>query len=178
MIGTTVLVGHPRPRSRTRQAALDTGKWLCEALAADGLPVAPPAVVDLSELDVLSNKDAVRLVSTSDLLVVASPTFKASYSGQLKVFLDGLPRRGLTGVVAVPMMTSADPAHAYAVELYLRPLLGELGATVPTAGISLRETDLPAVDRALETWSTGALPVLAAILGAGVTAPARRSWAG
>ncbi|MGW4033114.1 NADPH-dependent FMN reductase [Streptomyces sp. NPDC004838] len=137
---TTVLVGNPKPRSRTLEAAVNL------ATLISGAP--PTAVIDVIELgpDLLewgkpSVQAAVETVSTASLLVVASPTFKATYTGVLKLFLDQIPSNGLDGVVAVPLMLGAGPAHAMAPDLLLKPVLVELGATCPTAGIYLPDRD-------------------------------------
>ncbi|WP_430784644.1 NADPH-dependent FMN reductase [Actinoplanes sp. G11-F43] len=128
-----IVVGNPKPRSRTREVA--------EAVAAV-LPGEVVETVDLADhagrlftwgdpvLDELTAK-----VAGCDLLVVASPTYKATYTGMLKAFLDRYPTDGLAGVVAVPVMTGGAPDHALAVETHLRPLLVELGASVPTRGL-------------------------------------------
>ena len=67
-------------------------------------------------------------VGAADLVVVASPTYKATYTGLLKLFLDRFSTDGLRGV-AVPLMLGAGPAHALAPELSLRPVLAEIGGT-------------------------------------------------
>ena len=63
---------------------------------------------------------AVKRVQECELLVVASPTFKASYTGVLKCFLDQFPSGGLAGVTAFPVMLGAGPGHAMAPEQMLR----------------------------------------------------------
>jgi FMN reductase len=154
-VPVTVLVGNPRAGSRTREAGV---------LAADRLlPGAGAAVVDLAALgpDVLDPSsrafgDAVALVSRARLLVVASPTYKATYTGLLKVFLDGFETgTGLEGVVAVPLMLGGAPQHALAPELLLKPLLVELGATTPAPGLFLGADDFAdgrAIDRYVGRW--------------------------
>ncbi len=73
-------------------------------------------------------------------MVVASPTFKATYTGVLKLFLDQFATGdGLAGVVAVPLMLGAGPAHALAPEVFLKPVLVELGATVPAPALYLND---------------------------------------
>ena len=52
----------------------------------------------------------------------------------LKLFLDRFATDGLRGV-AVPLMLGAGPGHALAPELTLRPVLSEIGATVPVRGL-------------------------------------------
>jgi len=80
--------------------------------------------------------DLLARVARADVVIVASPTYKASYTGLLKAFLDRYPTNGLAAVTAVPLLTIGSPAHTLAVEHTLRPLLVELGASVPTRGIA------------------------------------------
>ena len=69
-------------------------------------------------------------------MVFASPTFKATYTGLLKLFLDQFAGgEGLRGVTAVPLMLGAGPAHALAPDIFLKPVLVELGATTPAPGL-------------------------------------------
>lgn len=131
-----VLVGNPKAGSRT----LDAAGLVCEGLS--GAP--PDDVIDVIELGPgllgwgdPTCADAVERVMDASLLVVASPTFKATYTGVLKLFLDQLPADGLRGTVAVPVMMGAGPSHALAPELLLKPVLVELGATCPTRGLYL-----------------------------------------
>jgi FMN reductase len=93
--------------------------------------------------------------------VVASPTYKATYTGLLKLFLDHIGTGDLAGVVAVPLMLGGGPGHALAPELLLKPVLVELGATAPTRGLYLldRSWDDP---EALDPWLAAARPQVAA----------------
>jgi FMN reductase len=137
---------------------------------------APDPVVDLADLGpgLLDWADpavtaVVDEVRAADLLVVASPTYKATYTGLLKLFLDRFPPGGLRGVLAVPLMLGAGPAHALAPELTLRPVLTEIGATVPVPGAYVLDAsyDDPA---AYDGWLEAARPVVAALVGDGVAA--------
>src|SRR5262245_59095539 len=47
----------------------------------------------------------------ADLVVVATPIYRATYSGLLKVFLDLLPNAGLAGKVAVPIASGGSLGH-------------------------------------------------------------------
>lgn len=163
---TAIVVGNPRPGSRTLSAA---------RLVLDELTgAAPDLVVDLAEVgpSLLYWSDPgvgelVAEVAAADLVVVASPTYKATYTGLLKLFLDRFDTRGPAslGGVAIPLMLGGAPAHALAPELTLRPLLVELGATVPVRSLYVleRDHDDPA---AYADWLAAARPVLAAVLGA------------
>ncbi|MEH1123263.1 NADPH-dependent FMN reductase [Micromonospora sp. CPCC 206061] len=173
---SVVLIGNPKVGSRTAAAAVRVADALRQALHRHGAAVADAGVVDLSVLarhlldpsgDRAAVDDALGLVRAAGLLVVASPTFKASYAGLLKVFLDVLPPRGLSGAVAVPVMTAASAGHRYAVDTYLRPVLMELGAVVPTPGLSVLEAEFEVIDEVFAKWSVSAIPTLAALLGPG-----------
>jgi FMN reductase len=135
---TAVVVGNPKANSRTLRAAIS----LAERLTG---PVDPDHVVDLASLDcaLLHGGDdltqAVDVVLRASLLVVASPTYKATYTGILKMFLDRIPTGGLAGVRAVAFMVGGAPQHALAAEVHLRPVLVELGASCPTRALFLTE---------------------------------------
>jgi FMN reductase len=135
----SVVVGNPKARSRT----WDSAHRIAEALGADSLTsidVADlgPRLLDWGDETVAR---AVKEVAASDVAIIASPTFKATYSGLLKIFLDRFDTgTGLEGVVAVPIMLGAGPAHQLAAEVHLKPLLVELGATVPTPALYLLDS--------------------------------------
>jgi FMN reductase len=124
-------------------------------------------VVDLAEYaSVLfdsSDAELTRLaaeVAAADLAIFASPTYKAAYTGMLKAFLDRYGGNGLAGTVAVPVMTGSWPGHLLAVEVHLRPVLVELGATVPARGLYVTEPDIAAPDAAIAKWAEPALPLI------------------
>ena len=139
-MSTAVLVGNPKPRSRTYDAAVGL------AVALTGAE--PDLTVDLADFGTgllaaadANVADALRALPDHGLVVVASPTYKATYTGLLKVFLDRLPPQALAGVSAVPLMLGGGWAHALAPELLLKPVLVELGATAPTRGLFLLDSD-------------------------------------
>lgn len=151
-----VIVGNPKPCSRTLTVAVAAA----DAVAAALKLTAGYEVIDLSSLSrrlllpepSAAVEDAADLVQRADLLLVASPTFKGTYTGLLKVFIDRLPYRGLDGTWALPLLVMNAPQHALAVDVHLRPLLVELGATVPTPGLAVLESDLGRLDDVLRPW--------------------------
>ncbi len=171
-----VLIGHPRPGSRTHGVADRAGALLRGALAAgDGVELPAPAVVDLAALapgllgrwDLGAGDpgpdpavDAARTVCDAAVLLVVSPTFKGAYSGLLKLFLDLLPRAGLERAVTVPLMTAGLRRHSAAVDRTLGPVLQELGAWVPAEGLCLLESQLDAVEEVFGAWWRGQGPVV------------------
>lgn len=158
-VSVVVVVGNPKPRSRTYQAA----HLLAEKLAgrpADlsvDLTDLGAALLDWSDPGVASLAAAVQ---ASDLAVVASPTYKATYTGLLKLFLDRIPGGALAGVTAVPLMLGGHWKHALAADLLLKPVLVELGATCPTRGLFLPESEY-AGGETLDSWLELARPQLA-----------------
>ncbi|WP_248963663.1 NADPH-dependent FMN reductase [Sphaerisporangium perillae] len=163
------LVGNPRAGSRTREVAVAAAEAVGRRIDDDA---AAGEVVDLSAAfgrHLLSPdppaevKAALELVAGAGVLVVASPTYKGTYTGLLKAFLDRLPSGALAGTVALPLLVMGDPRHALAVEVHLRPLLVELGATVPTPGLALVESDLPRLADILAGWADRTAPQIVAI---------------
>lgn len=136
-----VVSGNPRPGSRTSALAVAVGN----ALAGPE----KPAVIEVGDLGpgLLTPGDtataaAVTALREADVLVVATPTYKGSYTGVLKVLLDQLPAQALAGKRAVPVVTAGVAPQAAAAESILRRLLTELGADV-AAGLPVVEADLP-----------------------------------
>jgi FMN reductase len=135
-----VVVGNPKAASRT----LDAATKLAERLG--GRPA--DLVLDLVELGpgLLGWGDeavarAVEQVQQASWVVVASPTYKAAYTGLLKLFLDQFAAGSLAGVVAFPVMLGGAWSHALAPEVFLKPVLAELGASCPVRGLYLLDTD-------------------------------------
>ena len=163
MTKIAVVTGNPKPASRTHSVALAVADALAKELpGADAHPVVDlagyaPRLFDWSdeELTALTAQ-----VAASDIAVFASPTYKATYTGLLKVFLDRYPNNGLAGVTAVPVMTGGWPGHLLAVEVHLRPVLIELGATVPARGLYVTEPELADLDTAIGKWSATAVPLI------------------
>ncbi len=156
-----VVAGNPKAASRTLEAALMLAKKI------DGSSE-PAVVVDVVELgDGLFGwgsdevKQVIAAVCGCDIAIFATPTYKASYTGLLKMFLDLMPSNGLAGVVAVPFMLGAGPGHALAPELLLKPVLVELGATCPTKGLYLLDSAY-SDGVGMDEWLEVAAPQLAA----------------
>jgi FMN reductase len=71
---------------------------------------------------------AIEQVLAADVLLVATPIYKAAYSGLLKVFLDLLPPDALRDTRVLPIATGGSPGHLLALDYALKPVLGALGA--------------------------------------------------
>jgi FMN reductase len=159
-----LVVGNPKAQSRTLALARQVARAAADAA---GLSGDPTLTVDLAELgpqlfDWTSPgvQEAVDGIRSSSLVVVASPTYKASYTGILKSFLDWFGNTSLEGVTVIPVMTGAGAHHALAVEVHLRPVLVELGASLPTRGLYITEAELPEADEVITSWLRTADPKL------------------
>jgi FMN reductase len=76
---------------------------------------------------------AVAAASAADVLVLATPVYRATYSGTLKAFLDRFPADALHTTAVVLCATAATPAHFLALDTGGRALVASLGGwTVPT----------------------------------------------
>lgn len=68
------------------------------------------------------------------------------------MFLDLYRGPGLAGITAVPVQVAGQAGHLLAAEVHLRPLLVELGATVPTRAFTLEEAQLGSLDELVLAW--------------------------
>jgi len=126
-----LLAGSPSERSRSA-ALLDAVR---QRLAARGTAVETLRIRDLSPQALLLADTAHRTVvqavdqiQRATAIVVATPVYKAAYSGVLKVFLDLLPQTALKHKAVLPLATGGSPHHMLALDYALRPVLQSLAA--------------------------------------------------
>ncbi|MBL7488564.1 NAD(P)H-dependent oxidoreductase [Frankia sp. AgB1.9] len=181
MAGWRVLsvVGNPKPQSRTRQVAEAVAERVVRGLTAGGEPgdgsagngaAATAEVIEVSELGAgllgwgdPAVKAATTAMAAADVLIVATPTYKATYTGLLKLLLDQIGAGELGGVPTIPVQVAAAPQHALAVEVHLRPVLVEIGASLPTTGLFVLDSTLDTLDQTLDQWSTPNLDAVIAL---------------
>jgi FMN reductase len=154
-----VVVGNPQPKSRTRTAAELVAGFVADGGSIDTIDLADhgPALLEWGSRVVAELKAT---VLGGARLVVATPTYKAAYTGLLKLFLDQFGHGELGGVPTVPMMTGGSRDHALAVEVHLRPVLVEIGASCPTRGLFLAGPEVDEPGPAVSAWWEDAGPVL------------------
>ncbi|MFI9113851.1 NADPH-dependent FMN reductase [Streptomyces venezuelae] len=131
------ITGSPSAHSRTAVVS----DHVARRLAHSGFETAHLSVRDLPAADLLSARRgeaairrALEAVAAADGLVIATPVYKASYTGLLKAFLDLLPQDGLAGKTVLPLVTGGSLAHVLTIDYALRPVLAALGARHVTAG--------------------------------------------
>ncbi len=102
-----------------------------------------PQALLLADWNHASIKRAIAQVESASALVVATPVYKAAYSGVLKVFLDLLPQTALKGKVVLPLATGGSPHHMLALDYALRPVLQSLGAKHILPGVYASDSQIP-----------------------------------
>ena len=133
-----LIAGSPSERSRSA-SLLDA---VAQRLQVRGALVDRIHIRDLSPQALLladfghpTVVSAIDQVADASVLVVATPVYKAAYSGVLKVFLDLLPQTALKGKTVLPLATGGNPHHMLALDYALRPVLQSLGAKSILPGI-------------------------------------------
>jgi FMN reductase len=129
--------GSPMHQSKSRRLLVHG----VERLARDGIRARVVDLCDLPADDLLgrgrsaATGEALSALAAARLLLVATPVYRASYTGLLKCFFDLLPQDALAGKVAIPIATGASLAHSLVIDHALRPLLASVGALVVPTGI-------------------------------------------
>lgn len=125
------LAGSPSQRSRSGVLLDVAGTWLRER----GIEVVNYGIRDFDAADLLHARfDSplvlrfVEHIEAADGLLIATPVYKASFSGALKTLLDLLPERALAHKVVLPLASGGSVAHMLAVDYALKPVLSALKA--------------------------------------------------
>jgi FMN reductase len=112
----------------------------------------PGRVIDLNALsaDALLGRrsdaalaEAHAQVTQARILIVATPIYRATYAGQLKVFFDLLPQNGLRGVVVGCIATGAGSGHLLAIDHGLRPLIASVGGLCVAESVYVTDGAFP-----------------------------------
>lgn len=139
------LGGSPSQRSRSGVLLDHSRRWLQQ----QGVEVVSYQVRDFPAEDLLYARfdspkvlDLLAQVANADGLVIATPVYKASFSGALKTVLDLLPERALAHKVVLPMATGGSIAHMLAVDYALKPVLSALKAQELLHGIFAEDSQI------------------------------------
>lgn len=121
---------------RLRVRGAQTQRIDLRNLAAHALLLADTRHPDIAQ--------AAAQVAAARVLVVATPVYKAAYSGLLKVFLDLLPQTAFQGKTVLPLATGGSPHHMLALDYALRPVLQSLAARHILPGIYASDAQITA----------------------------------
>lgn len=144
-----IITGSPSGSSKTAKLA----RWVGERLSRSGHDSTLLDVRGLPAEDLLQAKvespaiqAALAQVEAARGIVVATPIYKAAYSGLLKSFLDVLPQFGLRDKVVLPLATGGTVAHVLALDYALRPVLSSLDPLHVVAGLFVLDKQLAVVE--------------------------------
>ena len=139
--------GSPRRQSRSARlldhvaAELAVSGHHIEHLKLLDLPAEALLTADTSDPQIMRAQER---LDRADGVVIATPVYKAAYTGLLKAWLDLLPQLALASKTVLPLATGGSLAHALALDYALRPVLQAMGARHVVQGYLV-------VDRFIET---------------------------
>lgn len=143
MVMVMAIAGSPSAPSRSA-AILD---YACHALETHGIETHTLAVRDLDAQELLhaqadggSIAPQVQVLQRASGVLVATPVYKAAYTGILKAFLDLLPAGALGGKVVLPIASGSAPTHALMLDYAFKPVLAALGAAHVATGLYLQDS--------------------------------------
>ncbi len=147
------IAGSPSHPSRT-SAVLEYTKTV---LASEGLDLELITVRDLPAEDLLfanfespAINKAKAAVEQAAGVIIATPVYKASYTGVLKAFLDLLSPGALSGKVVLPIATGGTLAHLLAIDYALKPVIATLGARFVLGGVYLLDTQIQVINSGVQ----------------------------
>ncbi|SFG57318.1 NADPH-dependent FMN reductase [Pseudomonas sp. NFACC45] len=139
------LGGSPSRRSRSGVLLERSKRWLQQ----QRVEVVSYQIRDFPAEDLLHARfgspmvvDFLEQIEHADGLLIATPVYKASFSGALKTVLDLLPERALAHKVVLPMATGGSIAHMLAVDYALKPVLSALKAEEMLHGIFAEDNQI------------------------------------
>ncbi|MGW6933593.1 NAD(P)H-dependent oxidoreductase [Lentzea sp. NPDC054927] len=106
-------------------AALRAAGHHVSLLDVRALPTLSLLTEDLRDPEIAA---AVSNVLSADGIVVASPVYRAAYSGLVRALLDLLPKKALRGRAVLPLATGGSQGFLVAMDYALHPLLAAKGA--------------------------------------------------
>jgi FMN reductase len=164
MVQQVVLAISGSPSSKSRTALV--AQHVLGMLRSEGLETKFLSIRDLpAEALLRANTadpkiaEALSLVESAAGIVIATPIFKAAYSGLLKCMLDILPQFALAGKALLPIATGGSVAHVLALDYGLRPVLQSMGARHIVQSHFIPEKDITVQGDEIVLEETTALPL-------------------
>jgi len=144
-----IVTGSPTRPSRT----LGLAQLVEQRLAREAFRVRtihvrdlPPAALLHADFNDPAIKEASEVIAQADGVVIASPVYKAAYTGVLKSFLDLLPQFALRDKVVLPLLTGGTLAHVLALDYAVRPVLQSLDPKLIVGGLFVLDKGIELAD--------------------------------
>ena len=115
-----------------------------DAIAVRELPAHALIAGDVVDAQIAQ---AHRALARAQGVIIATPIYKAAYSGLLKVFLDGLPPDALRGKPVLALATGGSLGHLLAIDYALKPVLSALGARTIVDAVYATDSQLQPDER-------------------------------
>lgn len=170
------LAGSPRTPSRSTALLQLSQRWLQQ----QNVEVIPYTLHDFHADDLLHanfNSPDIKAfaaqLDAADGLLIATPVYKASFSGALKTLLDLLPERALDHKVVLPLATGGSIGHMLAVDYALKPVLAALKAQEVLHGVFADDSQVVLSGEQI-TLAEGVIPRLEEALASFYLALSRR----
>jgi FMN reductase len=145
MFDVITIAGSPSSSSRSA-AVLEYAR---QVIARQGIRTRALNIRDLPPEDLIYGRvdspailEWVTLLNQARVVIIATPVYKAAYSGVLKAFLDLLPQQVLAGKLVLPIATGGSPAHMLAIDYALRPVIAALGAQHILQGVYIIDSQI------------------------------------
>lgn len=150
-----LISGSPSDHSRSDVVLRYLGQQLPGEATHVSVRDIPAADLCEARFDSLPIQRLQTLIKQADGVVIASPVYKAAYSGVLKALLDLLPPDAFQNKPVLPLMTGGSANHLLALEYSFKPLLSALkantlkGVYLVDHHIDKKNQDAPVTDPAL-----------------------------
>jgi FMN reductase len=151
MSNIVIISGSPNSSSRLNgmiqyvQERLTAQNHSADVISVVSLPPEDLVFANFGSTAILA---ANALVEQATVVIIASPVYKASYTGVLKAYLDLLPQKAMLGKVIAPLFIGGSMAHLLSIDYSLKPVLSSMGAKVYVSSVyavdsQINRTQLP-----------------------------------
>lgn len=149
--------GSPSAQSRSTALLNYATNWLAQyGVASYTVTVKDFLAEDLlyANFDSPQIQELQQKLAQADGIILATPIYKAAYSGALKTILDLLPERALANKVVLPIATAGSSNHLLALDYALKPVIAALKAKEILHGVFANDQQI--------TYLTATTPLILA----------------
>jgi FMN reductase len=145
MADVVTLAGSPSHPSRSTaildhvRAQFEANGFSTESVQVRDLPA---EALLFAQFDNPAIQQAIAAVANARIVVIATPVYKAAYTGVLKALLDVLPQRAFSNKSVFPIATGGSPAHLLSIDYALKPVLSALGAEHILGGLYIQDSQI------------------------------------
>lgn len=144
-MSVVLIAGSPNASSRSsavldlverylRSQNIDTRRYSVADFAAEELLLGQFGSANVQRLR--------RDIEKADGIVMATPVYKASFSGVLKTILDLLPQEALHDKVVLPIASGGSAGHLLVLDYALKPVLSAMKAQEILTGVFVQDSQI------------------------------------